>query len=87
MTVTNNNFYNFKYNFIEINKALFEWKTKLYRKDLDKLRFKGMFQPFSDVSKLTFKEIFYLNKIFRYRPIFIFLISSLLRLIYPMDLQ
>ena len=55
------------------------------RKGPNKLLFKWLFQPFRDILKLIFKEIFYLrlNKIFYYTPIFIFLIFSMLWLIYP----
>ena len=55
------------------------------REGPNKFLFKGLFQPFRDILKLIFKEIFYLrlNKIFYYRPIFIFLISSILWLVYP----
>ncbi|KAF3423368.1 hypothetical protein E2986_13011, partial [Frieseomelitta varia] len=47
-------------------------KTSVFRESHPKIH-KGLFQPFSDMLKLTFKEIFYLrlNKIFYYRPIII----------------
>ena len=56
-----------------------------HRKGPNKLLFNSLFQPSSDMLKLTFKEIFYLrlNKIFYYRPITIFFVSSILCLIYP----
>ena len=51
-----------------------------YRKGSNELSFKGLFQPFSDVLKLIFEEIFYLrlNEILYRRPIFIFSVSSTL---------
>lgn len=68
--------------------TLFERKILSYiqnRKGPNKLLFKGLFQPFRDILKLIFKEIFYLrlNKIFYYGPILIFFVSSILWLIYP----
>ena len=44
--------------------TVFEWKILSYiqyRKGRNKLLFRGLFQPFSDVLKLIFKEIFYLR--------------------------
>ena len=63
--------------------TLFERKILSYiqnRKGPNKLLFKGLFQPFRDILKLIPKETFYfrLNKIFYYRPILIFFVSSIL---------
>ena len=44
--------------------TLFERRILSYiqnRKGPNKLLFKGLFQPFSDILKLIFKEIFYLR--------------------------
>lgn len=52
-----------------------------YRKGPNELLLKGLFQPFSDILKSIFKEIFYLrlNKIFYHRPVFyILFVSSIL---------
>nr|YP_010892930.1 NADH dehydrogenase subunit 1 [Tetragonula iridipennis]WJQ22765.1 NADH dehydrogenase subunit 1 [Tetragonula iridipennis] len=56
-----------------------------YRKGPNKLFYKGILQPFSDMIKLLTKEMFGFstNYMFYYSPMLMFIISSILWLMYP----
>nr|ACI25432.1 NADH dehydrogenase subunit 1 [Tetragonula pagdeni] len=68
--------------------TLFERKILSYmqcRKGPNKLYYKGILQPFSDMIKLLTKEMFdfSMNYMFYYSPLLMFIVSSILWLLYP----